>query len=358
MSTEHHHRSSHVRRRRLLDGGGDARPLRRNGGRPHAAALGPDAPGRQARHSRRAQGRPLLLARRCVRRAPVAEHLGIPYYVVNQEERFERDVVRPFVSEYLPAARRFRARSATTISSSTSFCRPRAASAQTASPPATTPSTSYDAAARPLDSQAPRRPGQGPDLLPLRPHAGAVGAHALSARPSHQARGARSGAPARAEAGREARLAGDLLHPRRRLQAVPHRLSRGAGRADAGDRRRTGGVKRRSARPSRGHLELYRGPAQGLGVSSPSPLYVLQIDPASHRVTVGADEELATRTLRARPLNWISIAELTGPCACGPRFATATSRPGPRSSRPERRGGGHLRRAAARGHARPVSRVL
>lgn len=31
----------------------------------------------------------------------VAEHIGIPYYVVNHEERFERDVVRPFVSEYL-----------------------------------------------------------------------------------------------------------------------------------------------------------------------------------------------------------------------------------------------------------------
>src|ERR1700757_5532182 len=31
----------------------------------------------------------------------VAEKLGIPYYVVNEEERFERDVVRPFVSEYL-----------------------------------------------------------------------------------------------------------------------------------------------------------------------------------------------------------------------------------------------------------------
>src|SRR5580692_3529608 len=31
----------------------------------------------------------------------VATHLGIPYYVVNQEERFERDVVRPFVNEYL-----------------------------------------------------------------------------------------------------------------------------------------------------------------------------------------------------------------------------------------------------------------
>ena len=31
----------------------------------------------------------------------VAEKLGIPYYVVNQESRFEHDVVRPFVEDYL-----------------------------------------------------------------------------------------------------------------------------------------------------------------------------------------------------------------------------------------------------------------
>src|SRR5271165_1553411 len=31
----------------------------------------------------------------------VAEDLDIPYYVVNHQERFERDVVRPFVKEYL-----------------------------------------------------------------------------------------------------------------------------------------------------------------------------------------------------------------------------------------------------------------
>src|SRR5271156_4307062 len=31
----------------------------------------------------------------------VAETLKIPYYVVNHQERFERDVVRPFVQEYL-----------------------------------------------------------------------------------------------------------------------------------------------------------------------------------------------------------------------------------------------------------------
>jgi len=31
----------------------------------------------------------------------VAETIGIPYYVVNHEERFEKDVVRPFINEYL-----------------------------------------------------------------------------------------------------------------------------------------------------------------------------------------------------------------------------------------------------------------
>jgi tRNA-specific 2-thiouridylase len=31
----------------------------------------------------------------------VAQHLGIPYYVVNFEQRFENQVVKPFVSEYL-----------------------------------------------------------------------------------------------------------------------------------------------------------------------------------------------------------------------------------------------------------------
>ena len=31
----------------------------------------------------------------------VAETLGIPYYVVNHQDRFERDVVQPFVEEYL-----------------------------------------------------------------------------------------------------------------------------------------------------------------------------------------------------------------------------------------------------------------
>ncbi|WP_420237642.1 tRNA 2-thiouridine(34) synthase MnmA [Telmatobacter bradus] len=55
------------------------------------------------------------------------------------------------------------------------------------------------------------------------------------------------------------------------------------------------------------------GQRKGLGVASPTPLYVLKIDPASHQVMVGPDDELATSMLRARKLNWISIERLTQP---------------------------------------------
>jgi tRNA-specific 2-thiouridylase len=54
------------------------------------------------------------------------------------------------------------------------------------------------------------------------------------------------------------------------------------------------------------------GQRKGLGVASPDPLYVIQIDQATNRVTIGPDAEATTRTLRARDLNWISIPELRG----------------------------------------------
>jgi tRNA-specific 2-thiouridylase len=71
------------------------------------------------------------------------------------------------------------------------------------------------------------------------------------------------------------------------------------------------------------------GQRKGLGVSSPSPLYVLNIDPASHRVTVGADEELATPTLRARDLNWISVPSLSNPMRVRIKIRHRTNQPGP-----------------------------
>jgi tRNA-specific 2-thiouridylase len=52
------------------------------------------------------------------------------------------------------------------------------------------------------------------------------------------------------------------------------------------------------------------GQRKGLGLSSAEPKYVLAIHPDSHRVTVGGDEELMSRELRANRLNWISVAGL------------------------------------------------
>ncbi len=54
------------------------------------------------------------------------------------------------------------------------------------------------------------------------------------------------------------------------------------------------------------------GQRKGLGLSSPTPLYVLSIDAESRRVTVGEDAALYTRELVAERLNWISVAELGG----------------------------------------------
>jgi tRNA-uridine 2-sulfurtransferase len=52
------------------------------------------------------------------------------------------------------------------------------------------------------------------------------------------------------------------------------------------------------------------GQRKGLGLTSPEPLYVLNIHPDSHQVTVGADAELMSRDLTADRLNWISIPGL------------------------------------------------
>ena len=63
------------------------------------------------------------------------------------------------------------------------------------------------------------------------------------------------------------------------------------------------------------------GQRKGLGVATGSPLYVIQIKPASdgtqesgaNQVVLGPDELLYSKTLRARDLNWISIESLAEP---------------------------------------------
>jgi tRNA-specific 2-thiouridylase len=54
------------------------------------------------------------------------------------------------------------------------------------------------------------------------------------------------------------------------------------------------------------------GQRKGLKLSSPDPMYVLKIHPDSHAVEVGSDEQLMSRELTAERLNWVSIAKPEG----------------------------------------------
>jgi tRNA-uridine 2-sulfurtransferase len=55
------------------------------------------------------------------------------------------------------------------------------------------------------------------------------------------------------------------------------------------------------------------GQRRGLGIASPKPLYVLQIDADARRVTVGDEKELWRDSLEARDVNWIAWPDLQEP---------------------------------------------
>src|SRR5215469_14818290 len=55
------------------------------------------------------------------------------------------------------------------------------------------------------------------------------------------------------------------------------------------------------------------GQRKGLGVATGNPLYVININGAEGKVTVGGNDDLLSRTLIAREVNWIAIDELREP---------------------------------------------
>ena len=247
----------------------------------------------------------------------VAEHLNIPYYVVNQQERFERDVVRPFVAEYLAGRTPIPCSLCNNhlkfdqlLQTARSIGAGRIATGHYAV-------NEYDAG---------RDSGRGRWILKRAADLAKDQTYFLFGLTQEQL--ARTlfplGRLTKPEVREVARLHGLALAEKPDSQEIcfipggdykqfltayleeqGERLPETAGELVAS----SGEVLGRHA----GIFNFTVGQRKGLGVSSPSPLYVLQIDPVSHRVTVGADEELATRTLRARGLNWISIPGLTAP---------------------------------------------
>lgn len=243
----------------------------------------------------------------------VAETLGIPYYVVNHEDRFERDVVRPFVEEYLSGR-------------------------------------------TPIPCSLCNNHLKFDQLLIV---AGQIGADALAT--GHYARVIFDDSRGRWLLKRAADLSkdqtyflfgltqeqlsrtlfplGEMTKPEVRDLARQHGLALAEKRdsqeicfVPGGDYKNfldaylceqgkslpdTGGELVTSSGEVIGeHDGIHKftvGQRKGLGVATGSPLYVIQIKGDARQVVVGNQDELYSRTLRARRVNLISIDDLGEP---------------------------------------------
>ena len=243
----------------------------------------------------------------------VAEHLGIPYYVVNQEERFERDVVRPFVDEYLAGRTPIPCSLCNNhikfdqlLKTARSIGAEKIATGHYAV-------NEYDEARgrwilkRPAD----RKKDQTYFLFGLTQE---QLAHTLFP----------LGRMTKPEVREEARQHGLQLAEKPDSQEIcfvpggDYKQFLAAYLEEQGEAAPETAGELVTANGDvvgrhEGVFNFTVGQRKGLGVASPTALYVLNIDAASHKVTVGGDPDLATRTLRARELNWVSIAKLTAP---------------------------------------------
>jgi tRNA-uridine 2-sulfurtransferase len=242
----------------------------------------------------------------------VAETLGIPYYVVNEQERFERDVVRPFVSEYLAGRTPI---PCSLCNNHLKFDQLLVRARQIGADRIATghyarneydPERNRWILKRPADTSKDQtyflfgltQEQLSRTLFPLgnyqKPQVREIAAQhglALATKPDSQEICFIPG-------GDYKQFIDAYLDEQG--EQIPN---------TAGELVSTGGeVIGRHA----GIHNFTVGQRKGLGVSSPNPLYVIQIDNASHRVTVGSDAEATAKTVRARDLNWISIPHLEG----------------------------------------------
>jgi tRNA-uridine 2-sulfurtransferase len=240
----------------------------------------------------------------------VAETLGIPYYVVNEQDRFERDVVRPFVSEYLAGRTPI---PCSLCNDHLKFDQLLVRARQIGADRIATghyarneydPERNRWILSRPADTSKDQtyflfgltQEQLSRTLFPLgsyqKPQVRDIAAQhglALAAKPDSQEICFIPG--------------GDYkqfidAYLEEQGESIPD--TSGELVTTSGDVvGRHGGIH-----------NFTIGQRKGLRVSSPTPLYVLQIDQASHRVTVGAGAEATSASVRARDLNWISIPEL------------------------------------------------
>jgi len=243
----------------------------------------------------------------------VAETLGIPYYVVNQEKRFERDVVRPFVSEYLNG------RTPIPCSQCNNHLK--------------------------FDQLLTTARQIGAELLATGHYArnefDEASGRWLLKRPTDRSKDqtyflfgltqeqlSRTRFPLgemhKPDVREEARRAGLCLFEKPDSQEIcfipggDYKQFLDAYLDEQGEEipDTTGELVTTTGEVVGTHTGIHNftvGQRKGLGVATGSPLYVLEIRGEKHEVVVGSGDELFSRTLRANRLNWISIDELHEP---------------------------------------------
>ena len=247
----------------------------------------------------------------------VAEHLGIPYYLVNAQERFEAEVVRPFVDEYLAGrtpipctlcnnhlkfdqllltARQIGAEKIATGHYARNRFDPERGRWVLSRPADRSKDQTYFLFGLTQDQLAHTLFPLGEFAKPAVRRQAAEAGLALAQKPDSQEICFIPGGSY------SQFLAAYLDEQGRELPSLDGEL------VAAG----TGEVLGRHA----GIHGFTVGQRKGLQLASPDPLYVLAIHPDSRRIEVGRDSELYTRTLRADRLNWVSIPEPEGPVHC------------------------------------------
>src|SRR5271157_542339 len=253
----------------------------------------------------------------------VAETLGIPYYVVNHEERFEREVVRPFVEEYLAGRTPI---PCSLCNNHLKFDQLLVVARQIGADRIATGHYAQVAFDEQLNRWLLKRPADkskdqtyflfgltqeqlSRTLFPLggmtKPEVRELARKhhlVIAEKPDSQEICFVPGGDYKrfleaylAEQGdRPARISGDMI----------------GGEMIAGEMVTTDG---KVIGEHAGVHNFTVGQRKGLGVATASPLYVIQIKNDTRQVVVGKDEELYSRTLRARRVNLISMAELRQP---------------------------------------------
>ncbi len=243
----------------------------------------------------------------------VAETLAIPYYVVNQQERFEQDVVRPFVNDYLNGLTPI---PCSLCNNHLKFDQLLLTARQIGANRIATghyARNHYDPArgrwilSRPED----RAKDQTWFLFGLTQDQLAHTLFPLG----HLTK------PAVREIARDSHLALADKPDSQEICFIPggdykkfianYLEEQGQPMPDT-----SGDLVTTSGQPLGRHQGVHNftiGQRKGLGVSSPNPLYVLNIDKSSRQVTVGGETELNTPTLHVHRLNWIAIPGLDHP---------------------------------------------